>query len=110
MQKSARTANRKLAQEFHDKLKVQLWRQAMLGEKWTYLWEEAVLRYLNETTHKRDHEGDKARLRWLHPHLEGLALTEITRDRMEVIMTAKAHRLPGQAVTQYQRGCLAAGL
>lgn len=110
VQKSARTANRKLAQEFHDKLKVQLWRQAMLGEKWTYLWEEAVLRYLNETTHKRDHEGDKARLRWLHPHLEGLALTEITRDRMEVIMAAKAHRLPGQAVTQYQRGCLAAGL
>jgi len=67
----------------------------MLGEKRMYLWEEAVLRYLNETTHKRDHEGDKARLRWLHPHLEGLALTEVTRDRMDEIMAAKAHRRPG---------------
>ncbi len=95
VQKSTRTANRKLAQEFHDKLKALLWRQAMLGERRTYLWEEAVLRYLNETTHKRDHEGDKARLRWLHPHLEGLALTEITRDRMDEIMAAKAHRRPG---------------
>lgn len=63
----------------------------MLGEKRTYLWEKAVLRYLNATTHKRDHEGYKARLRWLHPRLEGLALTEITRDRMDTIMAAKAH-------------------
>ena len=51
VQKSARTANRKLAQEFHDKLKAKLWRQSMLDEKRSYLWEEAVLRYLSETTH-----------------------------------------------------------
>lgn len=74
-----------LAHEFHDKLKTQLSRQSMLGERRTYLWEEAVLRYLNETTHMRDYEGDKARLRWLHPHLEGLSLTEITRERMDEI-------------------------
>ena len=95
VQKSARTANRKLAQEFHDKLKAKLWRQSMLEEKRSYLWEEAVLRYLSETTHKRDHEGDKARLRWLHPYLEGLTLCEITRDRMDEIMAAKAHQAPG---------------
>jgi len=71
MQKSTRTANRKLAQEFHDQLKAQLWRQSMLDERRSYLWEEAVLRYLSETTHTRDHEGDKARLRWLHPYCSG---------------------------------------
>ncbi len=67
----------------------------MLGERRMCLWEEAVLRYLYETTRKHDHEGDKARLRWLHPHLEGLPLTEITRDRMDEIMARKAHRKPG---------------
>lgn len=40
-----------------------------------------MLRYLNETTRKRDHERDKARLRRLHPRLEGLPLTGITHDR-----------------------------
>jgi hypothetical protein len=83
VQKSARTANRELAQEFHGKFKARLWRQSMLDEKRSYHWEEAVLRYLGETTHKRDHEGDKVHLRWLHPHLEGLTLSEITRDRMD---------------------------
>jgi hypothetical protein len=95
VQKSTRTSNRKPAQGLHDKLKSQLWRQSLPGEKRTYLREKAVLRHLNGTTHKRDHEGDKARLRWLHPHLEGLALTEVTRDRMDEIMAVKAHRRPG---------------
>ena len=55
----------------------------------------AMGEWFNETTYKRDHEGDKARLRWLHPRLKGLALTGITRDRMDKIMAAKAQRRPG---------------
>jgi len=95
VQKRTWTANRKLAQGFHDSLKVQLWRQSMLGEQRTYLWEEAVTAAPERNHPQRDHKGDKARLRWLHPRLEDLALTEITRDRMDEIMAAKAHRRPG---------------
>jgi integrase len=67
----------------------------MLGEQPDYLWDEAVLRYLEETTHKRDHEGDKGRLRWLHQHLAGKSLNSITRESIDQIMRNKSHRAAG---------------
>ena len=95
MQKSTGTVDKVAAQEFHDCLKAQLWRESRLGDRPTYIWEEAVLRFLAETQHKRDHEGDKKRLKWLHPHLEGRLLDSIDRDLIDKIMLAKQHRAPG---------------
>jgi len=95
VQKSTGTVEKLAAQEFHDRLKAQLWRESRLGDRPTHFWEEAVLRFLAETQHKRDHEGDKKRLKWLHPHLEGRVLDNIDRDLIDKIMLEKQKRAPG---------------
>lgn len=83
VQQSARTQERIRAQEHHDKLKAELWKVAKLGKKPDRVWEETVMRWLNETTHKATHEKDKAHLRWLDPHLRGVSLTAIGRDTID---------------------------
>lgn len=77
---SSGTANKRQAQEFHDKRKAELWEQERLGVKPRRKWEEAVLRYLNEEVNKKSVGDDKLHLRWLHPRLEGMDLAQITRD------------------------------
>ena len=54
VRQSAETTDRKAAQELHDRLKNDLWRQAKLGDKPKYSWEDAALRWLNEQAHKAD--------------------------------------------------------
>src|SRR5437016_11064504 len=80
LQKSTGTADRRQAQQLHDKWKAQRWEQERLGVKPSHTWEEAVLRYLDESSHKASIETDKHHLRWLQPQLEGMELTAINRD------------------------------
>ncbi len=49
---STRTEDRVKAQEYHDRLRAKLWREAQLGQKPDYSWNHAVLRWLEETAHK----------------------------------------------------------
>ena len=83
------TENKALAQEYHDKLKAQLWRNAKLGEKAERNWEEAVVRWLKEASHKASIEVDKMHLRWLDPHLCGKPLHSISRTMIDRIANAK---------------------
>ena len=90
---SAQTADRKAAQELHDQLKAQLWRQVKLGEKQPRSLKEAAERWLSE------HKDDGAIRDYTH-HLafwcaraEGMALTDITRswaaEQIEQLITRK---------------------
>ena len=65
VQKSTGTPDKNKAQEFHDRLKAQLWEQTKLGAKRGYSWNEAVVRWLNETQHKASRVDDLSHLRWL---------------------------------------------
>src|SRR6185369_11824746 len=78
-------ADRKRAQEYHDKLKASLWEQEKLGARPNYSWNEAVLRYLAETSHKASQADDKSHLRWLDRFLDGVELGRIDRDRLDAI-------------------------
>lgn len=89
VQESTRTANKRQAREYEKRREAELWRTLKLGDKPRRTWEEAVLRYLAETAHKRDHAGDRQRLAWLYPYLEGRYLDTITREQIDAIM---AHR------------------
>lgn len=82
VQESTRTADRQHAQEWHDRRRAELWRQSQFGERPLYRWEDAVLKWLEETAHKRDHAGDRQRLAALHEALEGWPLGQITHDRV----------------------------
>ncbi|PIT52167.1 hypothetical protein BHC44_07960 [Snodgrassella alvi] len=48
IRRSTKTKNERLAEEYHDKLKHGLWQQERLGDKPKYLWDDAMLRWLDE--------------------------------------------------------------
>ena len=94
VQESTRTANKRQAREYEKHREAELWRELKLGDKPRHTWEEAVLRYLEETTEKRDHHGDRQRLAWLHPYLEGHRLDTISRDQIDRIMAQRPELKP----------------
>jgi integrase len=90
IQRSTGTADKVAAQEYHDRLKASLWEQDKLGAKPRYSWQQAVVRWLAETSEKATHREDVTKLKWLHPYLGSLMLDEIT---LEVIGQIKAEKL-----------------
>lgn len=85
LQQSSGTADKRQAQQVHDRLAAARWEQDRLGVKPRHTWEEAVVRWLLETKHKATHEDDKRMLRWLDPYLGGKHLDEIDRTLIDRI-------------------------
>jgi len=92
IRRTAGTANKALAQEFHDRVKSELWRIAKLGEKPQRTWNEAVVRWLKEKSHKATIKGDTNLLRRLDPFLGGKDLATITRTTLDNIADEKLAR------------------
>lgn len=90
VRESSGTADRQAAEELHDRLKAESWRIARLGEKPQYTWEEAVVQWLKEKSHKASLQKDRSIFRWLDPYLKGLLLSQIDRERLLEIAEAKA--------------------
>jgi integrase len=89
VRRSTGTAQKALAQELHDKLKAETWRIAKLGERPHRTWNEAVVRWLKEATHKATIKMDVAHLRWLDRHFGGKRLDEINRAAIDRVSDAK---------------------
>lgn len=89
IRRSTETENKTQAQELHDKLKSEAWRLQKLGERPKRIWQDAVVRWVNETKHKASHEGDLGKLRWLDVHLAGKQLETINREVIDGIIQAK---------------------
>lgn len=90
IQRSTGTSDKIAAQQFHDKFKSQLWHESRLDELPSKTWMDAVIRWLNESTHKRSLDTDKGHLRWLDPHLKGKQLKEINRKLIDKIADIKS--------------------
>ena len=91
IRESTGTEDRRKAQEYHDKLKAQIWEQQRLGTKRRYTWREAVVRYIREAEAERKAsiENDRHALRWLDTYLGGKYLDEIDKA---VVSTLIAER------------------
>lgn len=89
IRRSTGTQNRRKAQEYHDKLKAQLWDQSRLGVKPKRSWDEAALKWLQEKQGTASYRTEVQRVRWLTKHLRGRALDEITRDYVDDLLTKK---------------------
>lgn len=89
VRQSAETGSKAEATEFHDRLKAEAWRQQKLDEAPRRSWNDAVVRWCKEQSHKATAEEDKAKLRWLDQHLGGKELDTINRDMIERISQAK---------------------
>ena len=90
VRRSARTTDKRQAQELHDRLKAQLWREAELGDRPKRTWDDALVRYIKEID-KRSADDDRLRLRKLHPAFSGRQLADITADDIRDAVLA----LPG---------------
>lgn len=75
VRKSTGTLNKAKAEEIARKLEAQLIDDS-LGKP-TYLWQEAVVKWLKRTERK-SLNTDKGRLKVLNPHLKGVRISEIT--------------------------------
>ena len=89
IRRSTETGNKAFAQELHDKLKAEVWRISKLEERPRNLWNDAVVRWLKEQTHKATLNEDKARFRWLDRFLGGKYLDSINRALIDRITDAK---------------------
>ena len=83
------TEDRTQAQECHDQLKAQYWKVQKLGEKPERSWQDAVVRWLDETSHKATQRDDLYHLRWLDPYLGNQTLNSITRDLIDDIIVKR---------------------
>ena len=83
------TANKALAQEFHDRIKVELWRIDKLGAKPQRSWNDAVVRWLKENRHKATADEDVSKLRWLDQYLRDKDLSAIDRNVIDHVTKEK---------------------
>jgi len=93
LRQSAQTSDRKAAQELHDQLKAQLWRQEQLGEKPLRSFDEAADKWELEHADDKAIEDYKHHLKFWRQAFAGMALTEITRpnaaEAVEALVTRK---------------------
>lgn len=101
VQRSTGTEDKALAQEFHDRLKAQMWEQQRLGVKPQRSWKDAVVRWLTETSEKATHEEDKRKLIWLHAILGDKMLEEVTLDVIDSIRAAKLKEATKATTNRY---------
>lgn len=89
VRKSSGTEVKQDALHFHDQLKHELWAQKKIKSIPTKTWMDAVVRWLEESTHKRSLETDKYHLAWLDQYLRTKKLSDIDRDLIESIAKKK---------------------
>jgi integrase len=82
VRRTSGTSDRKEAQEYHDKLKSDLWRVSKMGEKPPRTFEEAAERYLKQEEAKRDISGKEQHLVWFGSQFAGRHLHTITRTEI----------------------------
>lgn len=77
---SAKTADRKAAQEYHDKLKVELWRKDKLGEQPERLFDEAAVQFLNMKKGQSDYEAKVRHIAYWRTIFGGKPLSSLTTE------------------------------
>ncbi|PHV12072.1 tyrosine-type recombinase/integrase [Chitinimonas sp. BJB300] len=69
LRRSSGTTIKAQAQEYHDCLKAQLWRNQTLGDKLERTFDEAALKWIKEKSHKRSLRDDKHIIQWWRTQL-----------------------------------------
>ena len=90
IRQSSGTGDERQAKEYLDRLKVRYWEAQRLGVKPKRSWQEAAVRWVKETSDKRSHDKDVAKLRWLDRYLGRLMLHQVTREVIDQIAERKA--------------------
>lgn len=89
LRRSTGIADKRSAQEYHDRVKLQLWREDNLDEQTDHSWEDAVNRFLDEAQHKSIWH-DATILKWLNPHLAGRSISSIDTDTIDRLIKLRS--------------------
>lgn len=89
VRRSTGTGDKTLARQYHAKIEAEFYRQDKLGEKPKRRWEDAVVRWLKESSHKASLADDKSHLRWLDRHLRDKTLDRIDRRLIDAMTEAR---------------------
>ena len=98
--RSSGTAKRQEAQEWLDRTRADLWRVHRLGERPTYTWQDAVVRWSEEKADKATALEDRVKFQWLDGYVGDRLLHTITRDDVQAIGAAKARETSRARQTQ----------
>ncbi|MGV6989616.1 tyrosine-type recombinase/integrase [Testudinibacter sp. P80/BLE/0925] len=80
IRRSAKTTEKKLAQEYHDKLKYEAWKVDQLNKKPERTIEEALIRFLETSTGQKDMETKIRHTEYWRSVLSGRTLSSLTTD------------------------------
>ena len=83
------TCQKALAQEYHDRIKAELWRIDKLDAKPKRSWNDAVVRWCKENGHKATADEDVSKLRWLDRYLRDKDLKAIDRNVIDHVTKEK---------------------
>ena len=86
---SARTTDRRQAEEFEAQLKSELWRVQQLGDKPRYKWDQAVVRWVREQRDRPSLNDSLSHLRWIDAYLCGIYLDKIDRQLVDTMTEAR---------------------
>jgi len=89
VRKSTGTEVKQDAQQFHDHVKHELWLEKQIKSIPNKTWMDAVVRWLEESKHKRSLATDKIHFAWLDQYLRNKRLSDIDRDLIEAIAKKK---------------------
>lgn len=95
IRRSTGTADRKAAQEYHDRLKAELWRQDKLGEEPDRTFDEAALRFLKLYANGRDFRNKLRHVAWWRDQFQNRSIRSLTAG--DVMDAAPTHQIrPGR--------------
>jgi len=83
VRRSTGTSTRKAAQEYHDRLKADLWRQARLGETPQYTFEQAAVRFLREYEGHKSHATHKRHITYWRGQFAGRTIASLTTNEIK---------------------------
>jgi integrase len=89
VRQSAGTESKQQAQELHDKLKHEAWRVKNVGDKPRYTWQQAVIRWMSEKSHKRTIKNDRDIFVYLNDFFGDRCLDEIDRRLIDEVRQKK---------------------
>ncbi|EOW9031065.1 tyrosine-type recombinase/integrase [Cronobacter malonaticus] len=92
IKESLGTADKRQAQELHDRRKSELWRVDRLGDFPDVTFEEACLRWLEEKADKKSLDTDKGRMGFWLEHFEGMKLKDITEAKIYTAVSKMQNR------------------
>ena len=101
IRRSSGTTEKAKAQELHDRLKSEAWRQIQLGDRPNYKWDDAGIRWLDEKSHKASLVTDEILLTWLQNHLRGVPLKDLDREYIMSILQIKKQETSASTANHY---------